>query len=313
MARVSIETLISFIDAVSKGSADEMRRGLAAGISPNCIVDGWYYPLAAAAINGRTDLVGELLSAGAKVNGVSPRGDTPLMSAAAHGNVEMMRILLDAGADVHRVDEEGRTALWFADGKPECEALLHQRGLHSKEGELTPELKKRIEQQTKKAIAKNIRSEATKDPQHLAELLQEAITADLPKEVVFLIRRGAIVDYREDEEEWTALAWAADRGYLDVLKAALEAGAEVDLEVRRPGFQGTALMFAADAGRLECVRFLVQAGANPAATGFVEKHQGPAALFAAARGHREVAEYLLPLTYPGKNVTVDDLLRKGAP
>jgi|SRR5215213_2843807 len=63
-----------------------------------------------------------------------------------------------------------------------------------------------------------------------------------------------------DQEGYTPLMRAAERGQVNVVRALLKRGAEVD--ARRPG-GFTALMLAAQKGSLPVVKVLLAAGANP--------------------------------------------------
>lgn len=101
-----------------------------------------------------------------------------------------------------------------------------------------------------------------------------------------MLARGAKVDARDDQDD-TALTWAAVEGKAEVVRALLEAGADPDLRQ----YEGaTALMLAADRGYLEVVQALVDARAD-----LNLKHPGEhisALDFAARAGHNEIVDFL---------------------
>jgi len=268
-----------------------------------------HFALQAAVYGRQSEIAKILVAAGAKVDGVSPSNDTPLMGAAGLGDVKMVQILLDAGANVHILDREGRSALWYAQGQ-QVEDLLRQHGLDYKERELTPEEKDRLDRTRKQAVIKRLRGVRSKNRQVLGQLLQDAITNDLPEEASYLIQRGADVNFREEMDNWSILAWAADRGYIEIARAALAAGADVNDELLFPGHGGTPLTYAAMRGHLEIVGLLVEADADVQVQGGAENVVGTPVELAAVHGHRDVVEYLLPLTTLDPPLTVDELMNR---
>ncbi len=68
------------------------------------------------------------------------------------------------------------------------------------------------------------------------------------------------VDVNKGSNDWTALHNAAYRGYSEILKLLIEAGAS--LETRSKASNSTALDIAAYNGKTECVQILIKSGAN---------------------------------------------------
>ncbi len=83
-----------------------------------------YTPLILAAKNGNRAVIDPLLKAGADVNARTSNGTTALMFAAASGNAEALTILLDHHADVNAKEPvRGLTAIMFAAASNRAEAV----------------------------------------------------------------------------------------------------------------------------------------------------------------------------------------------
>ena len=136
--------------------------------------------------------------------------------------------------------------------------------------------------------------------------------------------RGKLVaaDLDVKHAGWTALTRASIKGYLDIVKALLAAGADKDTY---GGCGSTPLIWAATQGHLKVVQVLLKAGAN------VDKANSRTALtYAACDGHIEVVEALLTAgankehadmygntaliraAYSGHTQVVEALLKAGA-
>lgn len=301
-------------NAAFAGDEEELKELLSQGGDPNALFDGHLYPLDSAALGGHVRIVQMLLRAGADPNGVSPSGDTPLMTAAGVGRTDIMQVLLDAGADIQCTNKDGYTALRFAKGNPACEKFLRERGLKTANRRLSSKQK----QKAATAVRENLKQRIDgADPVSLAILLSEAITTDQPDMALRAIRRGADMkvvntEMQSDQDVWTLVAWAAWKGYVDVLKAAVEAGAALDDMVEKEGLLAPPLAFAVEARNLEAVKVLVEAGADVNAAGYGGKCKvkGPALLFAAALGNKEIYDYLYPRTSPEHHAQAEELLRK---
>ncbi len=105
--------------------------------------------------------------------------------------------------------------------------------------------------------------------------------------VLTLLSHGAKVD-TDDDNGTTALMFAANLGYTEIVRSLLAAGANINLTRKIHGL--TALMLAANSCQVDVVKLLVSQGANINAT----NHDGSTALMIAAlKGHIEIVQVLL--------------------
>ena len=156
------------------------------------------------------------------------------LHAAAYGTTEEVRRMLDTGIDVNaRNDGSRETALMTAAGGGNLETvrLLVERGadINAKSAEGGTALLVAIEQHNEDVVE-------------------------------YLLEHGANAnDKLEVAPGLTALCMAAQRGYLRILKALLNAGADTE---KRAGDGSAALANAAFKGHDDVVRELIGAGAN---------------------------------------------------
>ena len=71
-------------------------------------------PLYWAAREGHEAVVKALIEAGADVNKAKNDGETPLYMAASNGHEAVVKALIEAGADVNKADDDGWTPLYMA-------------------------------------------------------------------------------------------------------------------------------------------------------------------------------------------------------
>lgn len=127
----------------------------------------------------------------------------------------------------------------------------------------------------------------------LNELTDEAETYRLSiVEALIRGRPGAVAQLADvnlgDRENYTPLMAASLRGYTDIVRALLAAGAHVNL--REDVENDTALTLASYRGNTEVVRLLVNAGANIEAN---DDTNNTALCIAANNDHLDTVEYLL--------------------
>jgi ankyrin repeat protein len=173
-----------------------------------------------AAMNGRADVVGALLQGGADVNKADVKGCAPLSFAAS---ASIAKMLIERGADVNAANRLGGTALLLAaqEGHADVVEALLQAG-----------------------------ADVNKADENGLAPLCVAASASI---ATMLIERGADVN-AANRFGSTALLIAGRKGRADVVKALVQAGADVmaDRSGRLP------LTVAADEGRWSFVTLLAR-------------------------------------------------------
>jgi ankyrin repeat protein len=243
--------------------AAEVKELLARGADPNAKNDSGVAALIPATDNLETTRL--LVEGGADVNGQAEAGDSPLMVAARRaGAVRVVRYLLDKGANIKASTKDGATALHRAaeSGDVDVLKLLVDRGAD-------------VDSQRKSG----------------GSPLASAVVSGHGAVVRYLLSKGAKPNLSD-----VGLSRAVFQGNVEIVKALLEAGAEVKNSGNAifPGFGGSEpiLVFAcfsynADA---QIVKMLLDRGADPAA----KSQQGRTPLeLARERGYEEVAKLLV--------------------
>jgi ankyrin repeat protein len=156
-------------------------------------------------------------------------GDTPLLLAARHGREELVRLLLENGADVNAVNQDGDNVLFAA---AECPDNVSVLDLLLRAGA--------------KINARNKMGRTA--------LIGATSIGDL-RNVAFLLKQEPDIDAVTDEEE-TALTFAVVWEYPDVVKALIEAGANVSWQ---DSHGWTALKYALQEGNEEIIRLVRKA------------------------------------------------------
>ena len=252
------------LDAAEAGHVDAVRALIKAGANVNAADVGGGTPLIAAASAGHLDVVRALLAAGADVRPSKVNdGGSALSRSARHDHLEIVKALIAAGADVNWYDSNGKTPLFYAaeDGRrPMLDLLLGANADVNRE--------KRSDGVTPLHIA--------------AERGDSAMAVDF-------IARGANVNATSKWDGRSSLMRAAEAGHVDVVRALLNANAEID---RSHNDGMTALSYAARGGRIEVVRELLARGADVSIkSGW--RHDGPTAeQLATERGHTAIADLI---------------------
>ena len=200
-------------------------------------------PLMVAATTGSATVVSALLDGRANIQARSNDGTTVLMMAAASGNVDLIQALLDRGAEIDARDSaRGQTPLMFAAAANRAQAvkLLVARGATAK---LTS---------------------TVSAPPRLARVGQNpnAPPPAPPKPT------DAVSQARADRRVgpsalggWAALHFAAREGHLDVARALIEAGA--DINQPNESDKSAPLVIAVVNGNYDFAKLLIEKGADP--------------------------------------------------
>lgn len=159
--------------------------------------------------------------------------DTPLIVAARNGHDELVRFLMEEGADIDSTNRSGNDALIVASEHSGNVAVL----------ELLLDAGAVIDR---------------KNEMGRTALIEAASIGDL-QNVAVLLQRHPDLDAVSREEE-TALTFAIVNEYPDVVKALIEAGAEVNWEDTK-GW--TPLTYGVYRGNVEIVHLLLDAEADP--------------------------------------------------
>jgi hypothetical protein len=184
---------------------------------------------------GQTDMVLQLLRQGADVNLAPPNGLTPLVSAIASHKPEMVELLLANGANPNLKDSLGN---------PPLESAVAMGG----------------NQMVRLLLSKNADVNARN---RLGDTpLITSVIASHPDldSVTMLLNAGAIANVT-GFMQFTALMWASQNGYTDVVRVLIARGADVNFRTSQ-GPSQSALALAKQKGNKEVVAILKSAGAR---------------------------------------------------
>jgi ankyrin repeat protein len=188
--------------------------------------------LVEAAKNHDAKTVRALVSQHAEVNARADDGSTALLWAAHSNDLDLAELLLAAGADANAANEFRMTPLSQActNGSDAFVRLLLKSGANPN----TP-------------IGTGVTPLMT---------CAKSGSVDAVKR---LVEFGAAIEAREPDQHQTALMWAASEHHLDVVRALIDAHADLKAH-SKSGF--TAMHFAAREGDHEMVELLLAAGVN---------------------------------------------------
>ena len=212
---------------------------------------GWT-PLYWATCLARIEVAKFLVANGASVNVVTNDAGTPLMQAVMAGDRELVDLILSGGADINAKSQDGRTALHYAAvyGYREVAEFLIAKG---------------------------------------ADVNAKTNGGQTPLDVALLQNRAAMVEMLTAKgAEVSTLAIAARMGDLARVKTLLEKGADINAQ---DNSGRTALHYAAERGFKEIVEVLLAKGANVNVGAFGSENK-TAADFAMHSNHSEIVELL---------------------
>lgn len=195
-----------------------------------------------------TDILYYLAEHGAKVNGRNKDNlfqPTPLHVAVMKGDIELTMLLIEKGADVNATDKAGKTALesitdysWKLPLKYQPIVDLLKTHGASGEGMI-----------------------AVPDDAKERRLVNSVKKGDASIVKYWLNQSANPVAWVEDENsEKPLIMIACEMGHLDVVKALVDAGADISVD---DGDDRSVLYAAAFANQLDTVKFLLANGADP--------------------------------------------------
>lgn len=270
-------------EAARRGDREAVRALLKAGADVNAAEGDGTTALHWAARSGDADLVQMLVSAGANVRATTRLGAyTPLMMAAQAGHSAAVAALLAGGADVEARTTTGTTPLMFAaqSGDTRTVTMLVEGGakIDAREAamEQTPLMFAAANNRTdvvKLLIARGADKGATSKVTDLNKLSMGGFgggrrgtggaptDGNRPIDVAGVTRQYRYNELVGSTGGITPLQVAARQGFLETVKALVEAGADVNQ--RNPGDQSTALVVATVNGHFDVGVYLLDHGADP--------------------------------------------------
>jgi ankyrin repeat protein len=270
-------------EAARRGDREAVRALLKAGADVNAAEGDGTTALHWAARSGDADLVQMLVSAGANVRATTRLGAyTPLMMAAQAGHSAAVAALLAGGADVEARTTTGTTPLMFAaqSGDTRTATMLVEGGarVDARESamEQTPLMFAAANNRTdvvKLLIARGADKAATSKVTDLNKLSMGGFgggrrgtggaptDGNRPVDVAGVTRQYRYNELVGSTGGITPLQVAARQGFLETVKALVEAGADVNQ--RNPGDQSTALVVATVNGHFDVGVYLLDHGADP--------------------------------------------------
>jgi len=270
-------------DAARRGDREAVRALLKSGADVNAAEGDGTTALHWAARSGDAELVQMLVSAGANVRATTRLGAyTPLMMAAQAGHSAAVAALLAGGADADARTTTGTTPLMFAaqSGDTRTVTMLVEGGarVDAREAamEQTPLMFAAANNRTdvvKLLIARGADKGATSKVTDLNKLSMGGFgggrrgtggaptDGNRPVDVAGVTRQYRYNELVGSTGGITPLQVAARQGFLETVKALVEAGADVNQ--RNPGDQSTALVVATVNGHFDVGVYLLDHGANP--------------------------------------------------
>ena len=244
------------LQAASEGNLSEAAKALEKGANVNAREQFGDTALNQAARYGHLEVVKRLLEAGADIENKGGADLTPLMNAALGGHLEIVRFLLGKGAQVSQ------------DLLSQVQFKVNILEENAEAGMVNPEAVeswKWFVKYLQLAQIKQLKPETQHHSESEAQLLRAASEGNLDN-LKMAIQAGANVKV-SDDQDISALRWAARGGRSEAVKVLLEAGADVSQKSR---LGWTALMQAVIAESVETASLLLERGADVKAKTFAD-------------------------------------------
>mmetsp|Transcript_21278 Transcript_21278/g.31554 ORF Transcript_21278/g.31554 Transcript_21278/m.31554 type:complete len:881 (+) Transcript_21278:97-2739(+) len=256
------DELTAIIPAASAGQLDIVKLLLKENADVNASDKDGITALMEASIMGHVKVVEHLLASGAEVDATAKSGVTALWLAAGEGKLEVSQKLLEKGADASNTRVDGITALMTA-----------SVGGHA---------------DTVKLLRANGADISASDGDGLTPLMNAAENGDV--ECIKNLIEGVDADYLNlfSKTGFSALIIASAHGHKDAVETLFKAGADPNAVSEEN--QVTALMYAAASGHTEVMKVLID---NKADLHFLHSNGGTALLEAATGGEPDAMEVLL--------------------
>jgi ankyrin repeat protein len=195
---------LPLVVAIEVNNIDIVKELISAGAKIDTCDDFGTAPLAYAAYEKNWEMVKELIKAGADVNyyGKILYGETALMYAVSDNNIEMVKELIKAGADVNKKINFGFTAL---------------NGIDDKKIEVMKEL-------IRNGADVNITNGTGEDGSFSTLLIEQVLKKNI--EVVKELIKSNVRINEKDSKNKTALDYAKEKGYFDIVNILKDAGAK---------------------------------------------------------------------------------------
>jgi ankyrin repeat protein len=248
--------------AAKKGDADLAAMLIYGGANVRAATRlGAYTPLHMAAESGSAGAVSALVKGGAEVDATTATGATPLMLAAAGGDSATLQALLEAGAKPNaKESERGHTALMFAAAANRVDAVKVLL-----KGGADPNITTKMTDLS--ALSKD---GANPDGRELGRGAGGAPEAAAPAggrgapakpKLPGIDRQFLLNELVHAQGGMTPLHFAARQGHIDVARALLDAG--VNVNQLKGGDHTSPLLVAAINGQFDLGALLLERGANP--------------------------------------------------
>lgn len=170
--------------------------------------------------------------------------------------LEIAKTLIETDIDINTPDLDGMNALSFIALSPNTRLTVEQYRQAAKEG-----IQERMEEFRILLSSSAINLELLQKKIELLAIEQFQTVVPIEKTLLaveFLLQHGADINH-QDDDDYTALMYAAEGGNSELVHFLLERGAELDIQNQE---RETALILAVQQNHVDVVRLLLQAGAD---------------------------------------------------